>query len=1112
MPEILGHTFYTNRSASQKAYPDGKFFARHGLDLFSGFDSHEEFHAWYRKYMNHCDNTRSVNEFHEEVIPGQTNAFYSDIEAYAPKKLSKEEVSHLETVIIDSVERCMRILYPHVTNRGAWSGDHRVYSKENEPDRKFKISLHYVCNDLLHVDADSGGVIASVAKDLDKMVMADIGESDDKLFNSMDIPKGQLFDMSVYRSKGCVRGIYGAKKNSKNSCFKPIGEVMPIADYLITKDILPENIPDEIVMKHSPLSKKLSCPAKSRSLVQRGDTRRVTTDPATFGPLASAIIDHVRSKGDKMSFIAPETAPLFTTYGNRYFYLTGERRCLLCKDETHASNRAKVTYYGNGKFKYSCLANKGPTYDFVDNGLFELEREARTERNIIQDVLGMLVEGVKTRAVLDLKEEEEEPDAMDVDPFPFGFAGYFSSAAEEPVPVNKKKRKLSDDNRFISSFNHVTSKCIIIKAPMGTGKTTATMNFIKSRGVDLSVLWITPRRTMAMCISGKYGFDLYTASMNGHRQVVEYESLHKNRMIYDIIILDEIRSLCKTFVSTVTNRDMMMEHMRVLKELCSNSHHTIMLDADIDIDGSVETFATDLYEKEDIHRINHETGSMELEAEFLNPVQIKERMMQDLREGKRVAVCHGSRTQLELMEKEVGELIGHDKVAAYYRDSGNHKDLMDVNTNWANKQFIGYTSTITVSVSYEGCIDRAYLFPYAKSTSPREMIQMLARMRCLLNRVFYVMTTTGDVEPHSHDTGAMYEDRLNDLIEKRKEARDHHTSMERAYYSTIMMEVVDRRYVYTPHVLTKIAAWSMVEDDLKVNSWYPEFTKILRNKSFGWSMRSYEPLEEEEDVSQGMTEDMMKEAVSKEHMEHMERWRMDMCEARFLTGPQTGLLMWARKTNKMTSSDVIMINKLEVQKYFKGRLGYDDVQFLRVRMGAVRNSILFKRLGSKVTLKIMLNSESMGMLEEFNKGEAYIVRDLLSILETCGVKGVFDTKSKIDLESNKEKILNLVGSIDRQALRTRCRSKTLKGRIGFYLNKYMGVDVVGAKEYVDGKQPTVYRLRIMYPGWLERDTVIGTDDWVRKEFAKYDKFCSQKEGTEYKNVLSVLTEAPWLQK
>ncbi|CAM9106876.1 unnamed protein product, partial [Ectocarpus sp. 13 AM-2016] len=165
-----------------------------------------------------------------------------------------------------------------------------------------------------------------------------------------------------------------------------------------------------------------------------------------------------------------------------------------------------------------------------------------------------------------------------------------------------------------------------------------------------------------------------------------------------LIILDEIRSTLKSAVCRETNGGYMNENMDKLQELIYMADRVVCADADLHIDGAVETFYASVFNGEEIHRINHTGGVQELHAKWASDAAFLRKIQQGLRDGKRAGVCCGSAKELKALEKMALEIVGKDEVGIYYANSANQAELADVHAHWSKYKLIGFTSTITVSV------------------------------------------------------------------------------------------------------------------------------------------------------------------------------------------------------------------------------------------------------------------------------------------------------------------------------------------------------------------------------------------------------------------------------
>ena len=150
----------------------------------------------------------------------------------------------------------------------------------------------------------------------------------------------------------------------------------------------------------------------------------------------------------------------------------------------------------------------------------------------------------------------------------------------------------------VPDFSAVVAHCIDILASMGTGKTYGAERFFDVHP-DATILIICPRTSMCFAMTKrleKLGFQLYTSTMDTRRLVVEYESIHKLQRTYDIVYMDEIRSVLSTAVCYATNRLNATRHLDRLVELCTKAKHTILTDADSNLDCAVDLFRDKVFD------------------------------------------------------------------------------------------------------------------------------------------------------------------------------------------------------------------------------------------------------------------------------------------------------------------------------------------------------------------------------------------------------------------------------------------------------------------------------------------------------------------------------------
>lgn len=93
------------------------------------------------------------------------------------------------------------------------------------------------------------------------------------------------------------------------------------------------------------------------------------------------------------------------------------------------------------------------------------------------------------------------------------------------------------------------------------------------------------------------------------------------------------------------------------------------------------------------------------------------KMYRDLRKGRRVVVCQRVQGGIENLKT----LVDKKLVAGHQSTAESRDELYDVPTHGQKHQFIGYTSTTTVSLDFAGAVHRVYVFPNPLASIPREM-------------------------------------------------------------------------------------------------------------------------------------------------------------------------------------------------------------------------------------------------------------------------------------------------------------------------------------------------------------------------------------------------------
>jgi len=177
-----------------------------------------------------------------------------------------------------------------------------------------------------------------------------------------------------------------------------------------------------------------------------------------------------------------------------------------------------------------------------------------------------------------------------------------------------------------------STRCFTVDAGMGAGKTTASTEFIENCDDEYQLL-VTTRRSLSFTQRKNYaklGFVHYKYGTHSVKQwkelqqkikdklvkpeedylkskklIIQYESLHKLLLIgnhkWDVVILDEARSLCANMCCIATNRnEKLARNSQMLRTIMQNARLTLVTDADTRYDPCVPDFLQSIFEPNQI--------------------------------------------------------------------------------------------------------------------------------------------------------------------------------------------------------------------------------------------------------------------------------------------------------------------------------------------------------------------------------------------------------------------------------------------------------------------------------------------------------------------------------
>lgn len=1021
---INGKKFITNQ---ERSLPSGKghkkvFMIKWGQYLFACFTSRKEQLAWWTNTHKKMQKSGKPFEAYEVMYGDSPCSFFADIEVYCP--LKADYIDSLKARIVSDVTSRCEELDEHSL---VWSEDHR------ETKGLYKISFHVVGGSRLFRGIVKNGPMARLA--------VEVNTVSEKIFEDYpDIsstPKEQremsVLDMCVYTKNRSMRGPRASKGVGSRGFLPCAGsEGRDLEDFFICKDIPVDDYRDYDFVPNIIIES-----AHQRAVaVDRIQTRKVAPTPAQSD--LECQIQSYLSATQNTDTIKVVFNGLYGAQELPSYRVDGSgRSCHVC-DKVHGSNGAFVKELPTKALLYTCMSSM---------------------KSQILPIFGRVL---KTARVLDT-----------IDP------------ADGRVP----------------DIRTIKDKCINIIAGMNTGKTYRANQLVealgetltaKMRGEDhgksmpprkLRVLIITCRVSMASGLDFRFkGFDQYTDTIDSDKLIIEYESLHRTDRLYDIIIIDEVRSVLTSATTYATNRSSLARNMERLKKNMAHAKKVIFSDADSDLDGAVQYFIHNNFSS--YTEIRLEKPVMRRKYRLMKKSKTEKTMIDDIREGRHIVASFGSRTHMEAVEKLIHQELGIEiKIRTYAGQSPHKKELKNIEKFWPAYQVIMYTSCVTVALDYNNAVFRVFAFPKTTTMSPREMLQSIGRSRNVLtNEVVVSVDNKFKLEGRLHpnfDMDFIYDDQLNLIKEKRKTLE-------------MMEETVDEdgRIKWVPNHITKLWAYNLAETTLKYSHWYAHFLWILEKKQL-------ECIDETHDGE--CKEDY--DEVLKEFTKESEEEEIATFDEIDVSCTDHGWYLNASQNQRAGVScryELMQLRKYKVQRFFKDSLGGKDIIFYEKHHRQIWNQLAM----TKLTREDMANfwRKDLKIDKDFAKNDYKVLPLLEDLLKQMGFSGFGDRSSKVDVRGLPENkgVIEILDQITAITMNTRNRAEEPLNRVKTYLESLTGIKMDNVQKQIRGERFRQYYItdKPNIKDMLELNHTMMTDSWIQNRRESWDpKMIPEREQT-----------------
>jgi late competence protein required for DNA uptake (superfamily II DNA/RNA helicase) len=436
-------------------------------------------------------------------------------------------------------------------------------------------------------------------------------------------------------------------------------------------------------------------------------------------------------------------------------------------------------------------------------------------------------------------------------------------------------------------FLNILAKYISCMAGMMMGKTEQTLRLVKQfKDLNKSVLFITQRVSMASTTYKRLkdkGIDIiHYQDHKGplisakHKYVIcEYESMSRIEGTYDLIVLDEWRSIIET-IQSPTNGLNTLKHWEKLKNFTLHAEKVLFLDADMEADAAAYKVQdmltlhdaivagnaltaearrmekTTPYNKKEhealileayrvsgnpakVHRIVSNVHKMKRCNIISTSIEMLVKAADLLKAGKRIVLCCAS---IKVANMYAEYLAGYvdGEIGLYTSKTDNRDDLKNLEECWDKYQCIIFTSTITTGADYNSPIDTLFLFPWHNACTPRDMCQMAGRIRELTSGNIYVAVKEGTVVETTtrEEIDKVFESHLQRLESCSQRLKDIMVNSSIQLQYTLPPATLARSYTQTPHDMLVIGAFASAERSFTISMqrWMSVYMLLCNNKGY----------------------------------------------------------------------------------------------------------------------------------------------------------------------------------------------------------------------------------------------------------------------------------------
>ena len=303
-------------------------------------------------------------------------------------------------------------------------------------------------------------------------------------------------------------------------------------------------------------------------------------------------------------------------------------------------------------------------------------------------------------------------------------------------------------------FDLLKNDLMLVKSPMGTGKTKQLLTELKSN-YD-GIIYLSFRRSHSdKTVNDFHKYKLVdyretTGDITDTKIVLQIDSLWRLKVsqfneLNSVLILDEIESLLTQFESNyIINAGHLRQCWTVFEYLLKNCSKVIGLDADITVRSCklLESIAKKLNKKVTFHHNTMSILHTKTDYYYQSKTDFITKILQQAQLNySPFVVTANKRSFIDDIEVQIRQVNNNLKIKKYTSKSSaeERNDLKDVNNSWVDVDVLLYTSTITAGISFE-CERFKTVYGYFTPFSCDYQIcnQMLGRCRNIESNEYHL--------------------------------------------------------------------------------------------------------------------------------------------------------------------------------------------------------------------------------------------------------------------------------------------------------------------------------------------------------------------------------------